>query len=129
MGRQWTTSDAWVFASLRGIGPRTGYTLARLIGVADAINHGIPTEAQLVQAVQRLTAAGLAGADIQADRYWRTRAGRALYRRTMKRRDMFEWDAILPVLNQLGVPHDSDWSLPPGAFDQAVSKYLGQGGP
>jgi hypothetical protein len=102
---QWMMSDAWVFSSIDGTGPDDGYTLAQVIAKADGINHAILTEAEFTQAVARLVAAGLIGAQAEADRYWHTEAGRVLYRQRMKRRGLFGWiDAIPPVLRRRGEP-------------------------
>jgi hypothetical protein len=121
---QWTTSDAWVFASIEGVGPDDGSTLAQVVATADLINHAILTEAEFTQAVGRLVAAGLIGAEAEADRYWRTEAGRALYRQGMKRRGLFGWiDGIPPALRRLGEPQDKAWSLPAGVFDRAIEEY------
>lgn len=114
-------SDAWVFSSIGD-----GYTLARIVAIADGINHAILTEAEFTHAVPRLLAAGLVGADVQADRYWHTDAGRALYQRWLNRGGLFSWiEVIPPALRRLGEPRDTDWSLPTGAFDRAVQEYLG----
>jgi hypothetical protein len=119
---QWVMSDAWVFASIEGVGPDDGSTLAQVVAKADLINHAILTEAEFIQAVGRLVAAGLIGAE--ADRYWLTEAGRALYRQGMKRRGLFGWiDGIPPALRRLGEPQDNAWSLPPGVFDRAIEEY------
>jgi hypothetical protein len=121
----WSWSDAWVFSSIEGTGPDDGFRLSEIIGKADGINHAILAEAEFTRAVPRLVAAGLIGADAEADRYWLTESGRALYRQRMKRRGLFGWmDAIPPALDRLGTPQDSVWSLPAGAFDQAVRDYL-----
>jgi hypothetical protein len=118
------TSDAWVFCSIEGTGPDDGSALAQVIAKADLINHAILTEAEFTQAAARLVAGGLIGAESEADRYWHTEAGRALYRQRMKGRGLFGWiDAIPPALRRLGEPQDKAWSLPPGAFDRAVEEY------
>lgn len=118
-------SDAWVFSSIEGTGPGDRYTLTQVIAKADGINHAILTEAELSQAVPRLVAAGLIAVQAEADRYWHTDAGRALYRQRMKRRGLFGWvDAIPPALRRLGEPQDTAWSLPAGVFDHAIQEYL-----
>lgn len=125
MTAEWTSSDAWVFASIGGTGPDDGYTLAQIIAKADAINHAVLLEAEFVQAVPRLIAAGLVGAQPETDRYWHTEAGQALYRQRMKRRGLFGWmDAIPPALHRLGKPQDTPWSLPAGVFERAIQEYL-----
>jgi hypothetical protein len=121
---QWELSDAWVFSAIEGTGPDDGYTLTQIIAKADGINHAVLTEVEFTQAVPRLLAASLIGAQPEADRYWHTEAGRALYRQRMKRHGLFGWiDAIPPALRRLGEPRDAVWSLPPGAFDRATQDY------
>jgi len=122
---QWDLSDAWVFSSIEGTGPDDGYTLTQIIAKADGINHSILMEAEFTQAVPRLTNAGLIGAEPEADRYWHTETGRALYQQRMKGHGLFGWaDAILPALHRLGEPLDTGWSIPAGAFDRATQDYL-----
>jgi hypothetical protein len=124
---EWTISDAWVFSSIEGTGPDDGCKLTQIIAKADGINHAVLTEAEFTRAVPRLVAAGLIGLQAEADRYWHTEAGQALYRQRMKRRGLFGWfDAIPPALRRLGEPQDSAWSLPAGTFDHAVHEYLRQ---
>ncbi len=125
MPAEWESSDAWVFAAIGGSGIDDGTTLTQLIAAADAINHAILTEDELVRAVPRLIHARLVQADIDADRYWRTEAGHDLWAREMKRRGLFGWiEGIPPALRRLGPPQDGVWALPPGAFDRAVGDYL-----
>jgi hypothetical protein len=122
---EWTIADAWVFAALSGTGPKDGSSLSQVIAHADGINHAILNEAEFVQAIPRLQAAGLVGADPAADRYWRTEAGHQLHATKMKRRGLFGWiEAIPPALGRLGEPQDSDWVLGPGVFQAAVREYL-----
>jgi hypothetical protein len=122
---QWFLSDAWVFSSIEGAGPGDGYTLTQVIAKADGINHAILTEAEFTQAVPRLVAADLIGAQPETDRYWHTDVGLAMYRQRMKRHGLFGWiDAIPPALHQLGEPQDTAWSLPAGVFDRAARDYL-----
>ena len=121
---QWELSDAWVFSSIEGTGPDDGYTLLQIIAKADGINHAILLESEFTQAVPRLVAAGLIGAQPEADRYWHTEAGQALYQRRMTGHGLFGWlRVILPSLQRLGAPTDAQWSLPAGAFDRATRDY------
>lgn len=125
MAASWTLCDAWVFASLGGVGRRGGFSLQLVIAAADGINHAILTEQEFVRSVPRLVAAELVGVDPQADRYWHTDAGHALSERTTKGRGLFGWtDAILPALAELGPPVDREWRLPAGTFERAVRAYL-----
>jgi hypothetical protein len=119
----WTGSDAWVFAAIANDRPPATHTLSELVGIADGINHAVLTEAEFTKAIGRLLAAGLIGADADADRYWPTEAGANIRERW--RHGAFGWiSAIPPQLRRLGQPHDTDWSLPEGRFDQAVQDYL-----
>jgi hypothetical protein len=116
-------SDAWVFAAIAHDGPPAAHTLTELIAIADGINHAVPIEAEFTQAIGRLLAAGLIGADPEADRYWPTEAGADIRERW--RHGAFGWiDAIPPQLQRLPPPHDADWSLPEGVFSRAVRDYL-----
>ncbi|MGX7674065.1 hypothetical protein [Plantactinospora sp. DSM 117369] len=125
MAATWTIADAWVFSSIEGTGPDDGYTLTHIIAKADAINHAVLTEAEFTQAVPRLIAAGLIGAQAEADRYWHTETGQALHRQRTKRRGAFGWtDAIPAALRRLGEPQDTAWALPTGVFDRATQEYL-----
>jgi hypothetical protein len=119
----WTGSDAWVFAAIANDQPPATHTLTELIGIADGINHAVLTEPEFTQAIGRLLAAGLIEADAEADRYWPTEAGVNIRQRW--RHGAFGWiTAIPPQLQRLGQPHDTDWSLPEGRFDQAIQDYL-----
>jgi hypothetical protein len=121
----WTISDAWIFASLGGTGRHDGFSLQLVVAAADGINHAILSEEEFVRGIPRRVAAGLAGADPDADRYWHTDPGHELYQRTMKGRGLFGWmDGILPALEELGPPVDGELRLPPGAFERAVRAYL-----
>jgi hypothetical protein len=121
-------SDAWVFSSVEGTGAGDGFTLAQIVAKADRINHDILTEAEFTRAVPRLVAAGLVGAQAEADRYWHTEAGQALRRRWTNRGSLFSWiDVIPPALRRLGGPQDAAWPLPAGAFDRAVKAHLDWG--
>lgn len=121
---QWTVSDAWVFSSIEGTGPDDGYTLAQILIKADGINHTVLTEAEFACAVPRLVAADLIGVQVEADRYWHTEAGQALYRRWMRRGGLFSWiDVIPPALRRLGEPKNAAWSLPADTFDRAVHEH------
>ena len=119
----WAISDAWVFAAIANDRPPATHTLTELIAIADGINHLVLTEAEFTQAIGRLLAAGLIGADPEGDRYWPTEAGANARERW--RHGAFGWIyAIPPQLQRLGKPRDAGWSLPEGMFDQALQDYL-----
>ncbi|HKD87486.1 MAG TPA: hypothetical protein VKB62_03045 [Streptosporangiaceae bacterium] len=120
MNDSWTVSDAWLLAAIALTGGAK--TLAKVIGTADAIDHNVCTEVEFCRSVGRLIAAGLIAADPYQDRYRPTTDGAAIPKHW--RKGMFTWAAaITPQLERLSQPHDASWSLPEGAYDQAVSCY------
>ena len=125
---EWVLSDAWVFAAIQGHSVEDGLPLTEVIASGDAINHAILAEEEFTRAVPRLINAGLIGADLAADRYWRTQAGHELFERRMKRRGLFGWiEAVPPALRRLGPPQDGEWALPPGSFDRAARAWVRRG--
>lgn len=120
---EWTMTDAWVFAAIANDRPPTPHSLIEVIAIADGINHDVLTEDQFSRAIGHLLGAELIGVDVDADRYWPTRAGAAI--RARWRHGLFGWiDSIPSQLQRLGEPEDSDWSLPHGTFDRAMRGYL-----
>ncbi|MEU7907477.1 hypothetical protein [Actinoplanes sp. NPDC049118] len=115
----WTTSDAWVLMTLDGSSAAEPVTLARVIAIADALQHAILSEAEFTQAAGRLSAAGLLATG--AGRYWLTEAGQEALDRN-KRGGRWP-DARLPALRRLGPPSGAPLRLEPGAFDRAVDDY------
>ncbi|GAA3191756.1 hypothetical protein ACFO1B_41180 [Dactylosporangium siamense] len=117
MDTGWTTSDVWLLRSIAGRDAATGSTLRGVIGTADYLNHAIPTEPELTGAVDRLSAAGLAGYDVAAGRFWLTPDGHA----SPAHRGAFAAaTAALPP----AVPVPAPLTLPPGAYAAAVAEYL-----
>lgn len=120
MAAEWTLTDAWVFACLGDSGPGHAYSLRQVLHHAELINHGCFAEVQFTRSVPRLITAGLVGVNAEADQFWHTKAGRALYRKRLKRHGPFDWmDEIPPALQRFGEPQDFEWSLPAGAFERA----------
>ena len=121
-GPTWAASDAWVLAAI-ACEPPKAHTLAELIAIADAVDHNVLTEPEFNQAIGRLLSADLIEADPRADRYWPTQAGASITERWQH--GAFTWaSAIVPQLQRLGDPQDTDWSLPHGVFARAVGDYL-----
>jgi hypothetical protein len=120
---RWNLSDAWVLAAIANDRQPTPHALIEVIAIADGINHDLLTEGEFCQAIGRLLAAGLIGADAEADRYWPTQAGSKIRERW--RHGSFGWiDAVPPQLQRLGEPQNTRWPLPQGGFDRAVRDYL-----
>jgi hypothetical protein len=120
----WTQSDAWVFAAITYVadaGPVGEQTLSDVLAYADVINHAIPTEEEFVQAIGRLTATGVVSVSADSARYWPTPAGLEL--RRLWRHSLSGWDILLPGLRKLRAAPDARWSLPDGAYAQAVREY------
>ena len=120
----WTRSDAWIFAAIAYVadaGSAGEQTLSDVIAFADVIDHAIPTEDEFVQAIGRLTATGIVRVSADGGRYSATPAGLEL--RRLWRHNLLGWDVLLLGLQKLGAPPDVRWSLPDGAFAQAVKEY------
>lgn len=123
MDEAWTSADAWVFAAISSERPGEARSLADVIKGADALNQAVLLEEEFTQAVGRLIAAGLVGADPVADRYWMAEAGLPLRRRW--RGGRFDWMNTIPAgLERLGAPADGAFGLPDGVFRAAVDAYL-----
>ncbi len=89
----WTWSDAWVLAATTD--SRRGCSLSELIGVADGINHAIPTRDELAAAIGALRAAGLL--KVEDDRFVLTPDGKAL--KKYWKGGLFNWsETLLPRL-------------------------------
>jgi hypothetical protein len=118
MDTAWTPSDVWLLRSISGRDAATGTPLRRVIGVADYLDHSIPNESEFTGALDRLSAAGLAGYDVAADRYWLTPDGHAspAHRGTFSAATA----ALPPPPPQAPAP----LTLPPGAYAAAVHAYL-----
>jgi hypothetical protein len=120
---EWGMPDAWVFAAIASADPaEVGATLAEVIGAADGINHAILTKDEIELAVRHLLGAGLIEVDGTADRFWLAEAGQQL--RGRWRGGLFSWMEVFPpALRRLGPPRPTEWSLPPGAYEQATQAY------
>lgn len=64
---QWTITDGWILMSVYFTLGEDGSPLDELIGAADAMNHAIPTHAELSLALTRLASCGVL--DVHGDRY------------------------------------------------------------
>lgn len=123
MPNAWTLSDAWVFAAIAYVadaGSAGEQTLSDVISYAELINHAIPAEDEFVQAIGRLTATGIVRVSADGSRYLPTPSGMEL--RRLWRHNLSGWDVLLLGLRKLGAPPDARWSLPDGAFTQAVKE-------
>jgi hypothetical protein len=118
MDTAWTPSDVWLLRSISGRDAATGATLRGVIAVADYLDHSIPNESEFTGAVDRLSAAGLAGYDAAADRYWLTPAGHA----SPAHRGTFS--AATAALPPPSPPVRAPLTLRPGAYAAAVAEYL-----
>jgi hypothetical protein len=115
----WTWSDVWLLRSIAGRDAASGATLRGIIATADYLNHAVPDEAEFTGALDRLCAAGLAGYDLVAGRYWLTPAGHA----SPAHRGTFT--AATGTLPPPVPPARPPLTLPPGAYAATVADYLG----
>jgi hypothetical protein len=91
--------------------------LSELIGVADGINHSIPTRDELASAIGALRAAGLL--TVEGERFALTREGKALKRHW--KGGLFNWSkTLLPPLAAL-THSDEQFPL---TDDQVHTAYL-----
>ena len=123
---QWDIVDAWLLAAI-AIAPASaagdGASLRAVISAADGINHAIPSESEVELTLRRLIGARLISVDAAAECITLTEAGRQV--RGRWRLGLFGWmEALPPALRRHGAPEDAQWSLPAGAYDNAVRAYL-----
>jgi hypothetical protein len=123
---QWGMPDAWLLAAIAiaRLDPAgDGATLAEVLSAAEGINHATPTRGETELAIRRLLGAGLIVVDDTADHFWLTEAGQQVRRRW--RHGLFGWiDALPPALRRHGPPQPAEWSLPPGAYEQAYEQAM-----
>jgi hypothetical protein len=119
-GGHWELSDAWLLLAAAH-GGRRGRDLSRLIAVADAYNHDIPTEQVIERSVGRLIASGLARGS-EGLRVRLTSDGQQLVKR-VKRLGMFEQVPALQLLLGSKPLIEGRWPLPPGAWQSAYDRY------
>ncbi|GAB3763067.1 hypothetical protein FB382_001311 [Nocardioides ginsengisegetis] len=114
--RGWTSPDAWILASITT--SRRGSTLSRVIGTADAFNHGIPSRDQLASSFGALIDAGLV--DVTDGRFRLTRNGKRI--RKTWRGGAFEWGQVLPRLEP--IPRSSrEYPLTSEEWQRAYDEY------
>ena len=115
----WAFADAWVLTSI-AISDRP-CSLAELVATADGINHAILLDAEVDGAVGKLLATGLL--DVTPDlAFDLTPKGSALVAR--RHGSLFtQVDSVLSLLDSV-TARDQEFSLPPGAMQEAVDAYL-----
>jgi hypothetical protein len=117
----WVQSDAWIFCSISGGVDESGRTdLARLVEVADVINHALPTDNEIEGAIRRLVGAGLIV--VTDDGFTLTEEGASLAGSI--RGGLFgQVDHALKALRAVPVS-EASWTLDPRAVDDACQAYL-----
>jgi hypothetical protein len=122
---RWDVSDAWLLASI-AIAPtehEDGATLAAVLMTAEGINHATSTPGETELAIRRLLGAGLIVVDQSADHFRLTEAGQQV--RSRWRHGAFGWiEALPPALRRHGSPVAAEWSLAPGAYEQAYRQAM-----
>jgi len=97
----WTWVDAWLFAATAD--SDGGTSLSRLLGAADALNHAIPTRAELSSGLGALVSAGLI--ERTPDGFRTTSVGRAMKENWSG--GLGRWqESLLPQLERLPRPDD-----------------------
>ena len=115
----WTWVDAWLLAAIPD--PDAGGSLSEVIGVADAVNHAIPTRDELASSLGALLAADLVTA--LDGRFRVTPAGRAVRAQWDGRLGGWQ-EAILPALARLPRP-EQPLPLTEDEVRAAYAKYSG----
>jgi hypothetical protein len=120
----WAFADAWVLAAI-GIFERP-CSLLELIAAADVINHGLLVEAELEDALGKLTGSGLVRV-FEGLTFELTDDGMSLW--SQGARDL--QGQLLRVKDQLSdfEPVTTRVKLPKGAFDEALAAYTSHSGP
>ena len=131
MDAQWQPEDAWILSALLSIrNPQgQGSRLEHIIAVADFINHGIPTLAEMHGALNRLDAGRLL--KVGKGAFFTTEKSRGLWTKvqaTCKRNVMAQLDGLLRILKCpcCGVRLKSvRWRIPldQATLDDAYAKY------
>jgi hypothetical protein len=115
----WAFADAWVLTAV-AISQRP-CSLTELVATADGINHAIPLDPEVDGAVGKLLGSGLL--DVTPDlAFDLTPKGSALVAR--RHGSLFtQVDSVLSLLASV-TARDQEFSLPPGAMQEAVDVYL-----
>jgi hypothetical protein len=113
------TTRAWILLSV----PDTGGQLDKVIGMADALNHAIPTDLELRDSLGWLRSAGLI--QKEGNIFLRTPDGnRLVSQHQSKHRAVFKlWDAVAESLEQLSVTDYQEEQLAEESIQAAHAKY------
>jgi hypothetical protein len=129
----WHWNDAWIFVSaviaerlerdraMHAALPVTGATLADLLAAADFLHHSVPSRAELEDAVNRLSGAGLITVEDDfvevaptGEQLWRTRPFSGLSSAVV---------TLQTQLNRSSEPGEGDWVLSELTYNAAVREY------
>jgi hypothetical protein len=101
-------------------------SLDDVIGTADAINHAIPLDTELMDGLNRLIAARLVS-DTE-DSFALTPAGEALHAKVRKRAGQWkQFDRLKDAFEGLTTPLERLWSPSKSALDEAFAKNSRRG--
>lgn len=122
----WTGAEAWIFLSIGDAAGTESAPLDRVIGMADSMNHAIPTVQEFNEAVGQLLGAQLIVVNDHA-RYGLTKSGHKLYKaiNSQKRGHITrfietskEWSMKSPLES-----HAVTWAISPDEFNRAFEEY------
>ena len=127
---EWEPHDAWILLAVlysRGSAPAP---LDKIIGVADFINHAIPTAEEMHSALNRLASGGLVR--YGKDGATPTKRGIALYRKVAGVHQRYALDQLDGLGRIMQCPccgvrlKQVRWGIPMGkqTYDDAVGRYL-----
>lgn len=125
---QFIRSDAWIFLSVAGAAADKLAPLDEIMGLADAINHAIPTEREFEGGFTRLLQAGLIRQDERA--LGLTSKGMALADRCRQKSKYWleQWDFLAEIIETESFLNICDlvYRLEPGEGEKTYKIYSGR---
>jgi hypothetical protein len=128
---EWESYDAWILLAVLYSRGRVPAALDQIVGVADFINHAIPTAEEMHGALNRLTAGGLV--KYGRDGATPTKKGSALYEKVAAVHKRYALDQLDGLRRMMECPSCGvrlrrvRWAIPLDrqTYDEAVARYLG----
>lgn len=125
MDNKFHSSDAWIFLSIAHGQSKVGVSLEGLISTADCINHAIPTDREIEDAINRLVAAGFVA--IENERFKLTNSAEKLFKRIYKKTKSLlkQWQLLEKFLQGIELQKlSSTWTLSRSQAETAYLKYI-----
>jgi DNA-binding PadR family transcriptional regulator len=116
------TTNSWIFLAVAMASSESPTTLGGIIGIADGINHAVPTHKELQNAFGWLSKQGLISK--QGKKYQLTDKGLALYKEASAKSNLIfgMWDFLKERFSNLNSETEID-SLTAEEVDVAHKKY------